>query len=607
MSTKTKLTISLAGVAIIVLVILFLNVDKPNSTAISEAKSLARYDNNYPIKTGFSYQVALELSLEQGGVNRTSTGKITFLLEFQPDEFIDDAYKGIVHGFEYGGETQVDPSDNITKLGFKLNRTRNSWFDNIDLLGLPENHSYAIINKLIPQLSYLSEGKTGTIALSDGHYTYEYKDEDAGGKTRKIILVNHRAEFEKGATLVSNNEEWFLQKSKDDWPERMKYSINRTTIPKKIDSKMDQVEPKPSKISQFLTIERINASVEIDWNDPMLFDIQSNSRYKKTSVDTETMGLTIASDAEMLSALASLEGRISSELAKALGLYILSEKSLTDIENYLNDPNISSRQQSLIIYALQKVATLEAELALGSLAKSTQITSENRSRSIVSLGQFGNNSVRSITVMQELLEDTDEFVADTALLNLGVIAKNAPSVAEHVREILRELVGKDSNLQANQKPNSANADSDLYLQLMSIGNTDDPTYDDLLYPYIEHQEFQIRGAALGVLARRKDHQDMVLTKVLQEKNPNVVDLITKNIINFQNIPVPSGYLNAIRNSILKTTIPETQSRRLNFHLALSPQHTNRDIDFLKQLFSSDKVSTIDKQKIQDYLVQTTKQ
>ena len=545
-----------------------IEVDKKTSNLIESAseKSQVTYNTKFSVK--FAPKEKLSITPEN---------RVSFKLSFLPKE--NNFYYGIAYDFTHDKSNISSAIINteIKKIGFTLQRFENGDIKNIDLLGLPQDHPFYVIKNIVGQFIHAADGTTKEIELKDGTYTYTYKK--IGPNKTKRILNNVNYNDDSKSFINSHYESWFIEHSKNNWPQRMSFKMDR-----EVNFQNGILAINQAVLSNQIKVPRIS-----DWDNKSIFAHNANAIYEIAPLKDGPLSKPekINDEKEFNEALAKLDKALDPGLAKEIGLYLLNELDLREIMALLIDDERSTEHHAHIIYGIQKVGTHQAEQYLGEIAANSDISSLNRQRAIVSSGLFDNASQTSIDNLSNLIGDPDKSVSNAAILNLGNISSKSPELDNQIRDILLH------NLETSEDP---------YNSILAISNTNNPVYDKHILKYINDERFHVREAAYSIIARRREFQSIVLKALLEENHPNVIAKIANTIKNYNNLPLPQEFLPKLRQRILGNDHPVIINRLLYFYLEIRKIYRYDDKEFLKLIVNKPSISDSSKKVINDILL-----
>ncbi|RXJ69490.1 hypothetical protein CS022_23740 [Veronia nyctiphanis] len=517
------------------------------------------YINNFSMKMGLAENIA-----------HSQSNQLTFKLAFKPLE--DSFYLGMAYDLKpiFTNSDSILINADIKQLGFTLRRRPDGKITDINMLGLPENHPYAMVEHIVSQLSFLSDGSNSRVTLKDGTYHYQYSLSAADKTTRELLEVEHHNVPED--LIKKHNESWYVIHPDSGWPTKMAFEMERDV----------EFQGSILAVQQTIDSKRIAEPRLTFWDEELRFANNANAGLTVPEPELNEPTIAISNQTEFYNALAMLDNALDPSLARAMGLFMINEQTPDDIMAFLMDENMPTEHHAHIIYAIQKADTPLAEEYLADIAANVDISSLNRTRAIVSSGQFKNASQTSIDSLYNLMDDTEQGIANAASLNLGTIAKKSPKHDQQIADILLNRLRKES---------------DPYMAILSISNINNPEYDRYIEPYLKDSRFYVRAAAYSIIARRHSHQNGVLAALLSEGHPTVIDSITKTMVKYENVPVPSTFLPHLRNRINGDGPAVIASRLIKFYLALKGQFNQTDVYFLQSLLNNSRISDTDKSDI----------
>jgi hypothetical protein len=546
----------------------------------NETINLAELDKKKPIyTTDFTGQITYSnlFSVRMGVAKNIDTVKdnqLKFKLAFKKVD--KTLYRAVLYGVEsvFTNKNSSMITTDTPALGFTVKRSTDGQISDVNLLGLADDHPYAIVKHVVTQLSFKTDGSDIKLSLIDGTYHYRYISQTPNKIIRKLINIKPLNAVPD--MVFEHEEDWFVDHVGTAWPQKMDLNLYR-----KVDVNGQKISFKEHILSTLFEEDELDY-----WSNEALFSHNANITLVSKGVAPKQEGIVITDLSGFNQALFSLDSRLDPQLAIAIGQYLLAHHSLDEVFEFLMDEDRPTQHHSHMIYALQKAGTLKAENYLNEIANNIDLTKQNRTRAVVSSGQFKNATETSVNNLNNLMDDDEEFVADAAMLNLGTMSKNSPKLKQQIGDILLDRLENEA---------------DPYMAILAISNTNNPIYDENVLPYLQDSRFYIRSAAFSIIARRSSYQSIVLNALLKEQHPSVIDTIAKTIVKYENTPVPNVFMSHLRKRIVSPGAAVTISRLLKFYLALKLQFQEVDLDFLISLKDNPNISNTSLQMVDDYL------
>ncbi|CZF86661.1 hypothetical protein [Grimontia marina] len=262
--------------------------------------------------------------------------------------------------------------------------------------------------------------------------------------------------------------------------------------------------------------------------------------------------------------------------AQALGIYLVSE-GWGFVRDLLVSDDITDSMRSSLIFALERSGEQEAEYVLSSIIEDDALAETDRLRAIMSISKMGEiNSQIALSTLQNMLNHSNSLLAQTAMLNIGILGKQNPRMTSEVTGFL-----------ANKLASSGAG----YSELLAIANLGNAELDNRVLPYLDSEYADERQVAAKMLSRNPEMQSRLLNQMLNDSHPNVVKAITAGIeTNTQNLKLSETYQAQLRNRIGSPDIL-TPTRDLLFaFLANNAQPTELNKSIARKILETPDVS-----------------
>ncbi|WP_163391305.1 HEAT repeat domain-containing protein [Enterovibrio norvegicus] len=402
-------------------------------------------------------------------------------------------FKGVIYEVKFESE---DPDTDIPPhLGFTFDY-RSGEFSHVSMLGLPSQHPLNIVPTLLAQFSYF-EG-TRSIELADGIHTYVYTLK--GDQVTRLKAENARssASYE----TLAEHDIWNLTLDTSLFPSRLQTSAGKTFV-------MDGSE---LQLEQDIAITPIEADASILAN--VSFDVGTNAQYRVAF--NETGPKIDVNDENFMETLVAFDASPDLSTAQALGVYLVNQ-GWGFVRDLLNEDDITDSMRSSLIFALERSGAQEGEYMLAALIEDDSLGETDRLRAIMSIVKMGEtNSQVALSALQNMLDHPNELLAQTAILNIGILGNQNPQMSSDVTSFLSERLSSEGS---------------GYSELLAISNLGNSALDSQVLPYLNSEYADERQVAVKLLSRNPDMQPTLLNQMLSDSHPNVVKAITTGIEN----------------------------------------------------------------------------
>ncbi|MGI0117577.1 hypothetical protein [Zooshikella sp. RANM57] len=368
-------------------------------------------------------------------------------------------------------------------------------FHNIDLLQLPENHPLTIIKTVLTQLSY-NQHKPLQLQLADGIYTFQYTRNNLQVQ-RETTHIEYNAAQANTYHVLSQSEHWDLHLQKSLHPSALKYETFRQI----------NYNGQVINIDQSITIDSIHFPHSFD-DSPALYTHDANKHHALIT-STQDKQLKIESNAELMDALTSFSNTPDIYTISAIGQYAAQQAGLAFVEEVLLNSSHSDTLKSALIFALEQSGVPEANNILSAIILNETIDEKNRLRAITSIAKLGDvTSDLALTTLQQMTRIDNQTIADTALLNVGILGDHAKHLTNNVTDFLHDQLQKTEN-------------NNHYITLLAVNNLKTSVLNQNILPFINSEHYEERMVAARILANDKQYQTKLFDHLLIENNPSV--------------------------------------------------------------------------------------
>ncbi|MBD1581912.1 HEAT repeat domain-containing protein [Pseudoalteromonas sp. S16_S37] len=382
------------------------------------------------------------------------------------------------------------PVSLVSDLPFKVDYQQHR-FEQLDLLGLPKEHTLQVIKQLFDLISYdLTQPLVIDEAQRQATYRYQQADNRIVRSTVELKYhnANHKPEKEQ--------QDWQLLLTPSGELEKLSY----------VNSLYWQQQQQNYIVEQSVNVVKI-ANKYAALTTP---NSDANAHIKGEQL--QTVQREITDKAAFEAALVELKESLSVEQAKAVGQYLVDNYSAYEIQALLNDmPNFSSA----IIYSLQKLQTPQAEAMLVDLIQFEQTSDLDKHKLAMALGRFGASSALSLQTLQAIAAQPEHQVANTALLSLGTMAYFTPEQAVNVKNYLQHNISEQFNLSTT---------------VLAVENSKDPSLLAKLPPLLGSDDDSAKLNSIKVLSKHADYQDQVVSALLSSPQPKFVAAFTRTML-----------------------------------------------------------------------------
>ncbi|EJL6499753.1 HEAT repeat domain-containing protein, partial [Vibrio cholerae] len=263
------------------------------------------------------------------------------------------------------------------------------------------------------------------------------------------------------------------------------------------------------------------------------------------------------------------------ETAFYLGQY-LAQQGSKFIKKLLMNEKTSDSLHSSIIFALERSKSVEAENILAELAQDHSLAENDRLRAIMSISKMGEtNSSNALLTLQSLLNDENLLIANTAMLNIGILGTQTEQLGEEVTNILKHAL---ENTQ------------DKYFTLSAIYNLKTDQLTDDVSAYINSAHPEERKLAAKILARNIPSVTKLIEQLSIEKNPTVINTITESLIQNQEIKLTQAQANLVKEKILQESVNSIIGLSYLKLFMKATAYNEENVSFIERLKSDHSLS-----------------
>ncbi|SFP01232.1 hypothetical protein [Enterovibrio norvegicus] len=389
-------------------------------------------------------------------------------------------------------------------------------FHDVSLLGLQPEHPLNIVPVLLQQLSYYPE--THTITFPDGERTYNYATK--GSKVSRTLISDQSASA--SYDTLSQSDSWLLNLDVSGFPMQLENRVSKTLM----------MENQPLKLHQSITVTPIAPE-----NDVLLlanFIANANTGYA-VSFNRQESDVVVQTPEAFMSTLVVFDRNPNLDTAEVLGVYA-AEQGLGFVRELMFSENVTDSMRSNIIFSLERSGLAEGEFILSALIEDESIEETDRIRAMMSMVKMGDvNSTVALTTLESMLTDDNQVLAQTAMLNIGILGKQNERLTPQVTAFLSEaLVSK----------------KDGYLSLLAANNLGSNALDAEVAPYLTSSFSDERQLAAKLLSKNPDMRSQLMTQMLNDSHPSVVRTIATGLDNQEvSVALTESYQAKLRHRI----------------------------------------------------------
>ncbi|EMK6688437.1 HEAT repeat domain-containing protein, partial [Vibrio cholerae] len=217
-----------------------------------------------------------------------------------------------------------------------------------------------------------------------------------------------------------------------------------------------------------------------------------------------------------------------------------------------------------------------AENILAELAQDHSLAENDRLRAIMSISKMGEtNSSNALLTLQSLLNDENLLIANTAMLNIGILGTQTEQLGEEVTNILKHAL---ENTQ------------DKYFTLSAIYNLKTDQLTDDVSAYINSAHPEERKLAAKILARNTPSVTKLIEQLSIEKNPTVINTITESLIQNQEIKLTQAQANLVKEKILQESVNSIIGLSYLKLFMKATAYNEENVSFIERLKSDHSLS-----------------
>ncbi|NOU50392.1 hypothetical protein HG263_07535 [Pseudoalteromonas sp. JBTF-M23] len=434
-----------------------------------------------------TYIVQIDSSIRSDKQVVLSHSQLSWHMQLQT-QAASNARLGQLSNISYTQDSQ--PVSLVSDLPFKVNYEQHR-FEQLDLLGLPKEHTLQVTKQLFDLLSYdLTQPLVIDEAQRQATYRYQQTDNRIVRSTVefKYHTANHKPEKEQQA--------WQLLLAPSGDIEKLSY-INTLHWQQQQQKYIVEQSVNVVKVANSFTVlsaqsSDANAHIKVSQSPTVQREITDNASFKE--------------------ALLELKESLSVAQAKVVGHYLVEHYSAYEIQALLDEmPHFSSA----IIYSLQKLQTPQAEAILVDLIQFEQTSDLDKHKLAMALGRFGASSALSLQTLQSIAALPEHQVANTALLSLGTMAYFTPEQAVNVKNYLQQNISEQFNLSTT---------------VLAVENSKDPSLLAKLSPLLGSADDSAKLNSIKVLSKHTDYQDQVVSALLASPQPKFVAAFTRTML-----------------------------------------------------------------------------
>ncbi|WP_440056362.1 HEAT repeat domain-containing protein (plasmid) [Pseudoalteromonas sp. T1lg65] len=448
---------------------------------------LAATEEHRPLQ----YKVTIESSVQDTKQTVLTHSVLSWTMVMQQSTEAQH-YVGRLDGISFKENNR--PSKLPTQLPFTVHYNGHQ-FENVDLLGLSEEHVLQVVKQVLGLMSYSERTQlTYEDALQRKVFAYARKGQKVTRTATQTDYVHAQQKPQQ------EEEKWELSLANNGQVERLDYTNTRLWQQQ---SQQYQIIQDVTVVPSQQNINLANISVNSHTNAHL---VASNQQVKTQ--------LVITNEQELLNAIEQLKASLDPDLAKIVGEYLHLNYTAYEIAEMLSDMPTSN---SAIIYALQKNQSPEAEQMLADLLNTSVVSDMNKHRVAIALGRFGASSDIGFSALTELSKTSNQ-AASTALLSIGSMAYFTPEKSASVSELLT------SNLAQGES---------LATTVLAVANSRDEQLIKQLPPLLNNPDEAVKLNAIKVLTKQGSYQDAVVNTVVANPKSKFVDAFVRSFTESQ--------------------------------------------------------------------------
>ncbi|RXJ74097.1 hypothetical protein CS022_05535 [Veronia nyctiphanis] len=396
--------------------------------------------------------------IEETGGNSSGT-KASFELVFNHPFESGTAKQALVRNFIQ--ETANGPYK-VDQMGFLYDLEQPQVYQNLDLLGLPKEHTLVMLPYILNAISYHSE--TTPLILTTPTMKTEYSYQRLDNKKLLRELIDYQdgpsVVYSANSPQVAYSETWQADLSEDKFIERVatKSAIQALftnvndgedlSIEQHIRLTMKRFYPESADFTQGLFIANANRSIDI---------LLAGSDLKEPE-----------NDEEMLLLLDKVTETLSQAEAEMLGRYLITNKSISEVKDLLADEALDPFNKQALLMALQEANQPESETYLASIILDASVADRYRAAGMVNIALIKDATHVSYDALHGVMYKQEApLLIETALYNIGNISRNQSLIApDGVKEIMSilEKTQDDSRERFIALQAAANANNDAFTE-----------------------------------------------------------------------------------------------------------------------------------------------
>lgn len=392
-------------------------------------------------------------------------------------------------------------------------------FSDVNLLELPSEHTLNVLPNILNLLSY---SDTSPLKFKDAHgsktYVYQRNNDQV---TRKIQSVNNA----QNVQAEQETEQWSLTLNSSNMPVSLNYASEHVW---RNNDQQYQVVQKVS-INQITSTILPLAVVKKNQNAQLIQQVEQQHSFE------------IIDEASMYKALTELQASLDPKLAKHLGAFLLAEYDVNELTMLIEQESSFS---SAIIYALQKEQSPLAEQMLADLLTTDALNTPIKQKLLIALGRFGASSHVSFNTLTTIADKPNNPLAETALLNLGSMAKFTPSQSRDVAQYLTERLNNENLLNIAVLATQNSKNTALYPKVANL---------------LHHQKAHVQMSAIKLLTSDPNYHDQVVLSILEKPSAQSIDAFTR-IITDSGVKLTDQNKQRLRSLYLETENPIIKKR-----------------------------------------------
>ena len=548
MMKKNILILSICFTVVVGISMWFLQSDENEMSNQQEIPRLEQFENvvsqqsyqNIPAKlysenefSEYQFSVVVETKISNQSI---AIGEVEyrFNMALKPLESQKAQFFGQVYNIQWPSQYQGE--DRPKKLTFTTQMVEGA-FVNTNLLGLSASHPLTLIETALTQFSYYLGNKT--LMLADGKHQFIYSRESAERIEREWLGSVSTADT---YDVVDQNDQWQLTHDQNGVPQSLVHTHSKTV----------NYETQILTIVQHIEVKPVSRKSHLDWNIQQ-YAIDVNRHWQ--GIGSEIAGhLDNVDEENFKSRFGTFAQSPDLDNAFAIGGY-LAKQGFNNVKDLLTNQNLTNDQQSLLIFCLERSQSPEGEYILSQLIEDHTLDEQNRLRAIMSIAKMGEvSSIQALHTLETVAQSTNSMIAQTALLNIGILGNNS--------EVLRSYV-------TDYLSNNLKSGNSVYDTLVSIGNLNSSGLDDEVVAYTQSEHFDERMAAVKVLAKNPRMESHLKSLILKDSNPNVLkEIVDAHLAKEEVKPFESGYQRQLRERITERNLP-TPAKEMLFEYLLS--------------------------------------